>query len=136
MLSINIIRGTKRKCSSCATLFFDLDKMPIICPHCGASVSLRTNESKRGRPPKISKDDPNQKSVSDPSIVNLVQDSSKESGEEIDEKTDLSNNEDSEDLNLENEEILDDETLVTDEELAVESDEVENIIDIEKKDEE
>ena len=40
------------------------------------------------------------------------------------------------DLDLENEKILDDQTLVTDEELAVESDEVENIIGIEKKDEE
>tara|TARA_B100000886_G_C20251666_1_gene419079 strand:- start:36 stop:446 length:411 start_codon:yes stop_codon:yes gene_type:complete len=136
MLSNNIHRGTKRKCSSCGILFFDFEKMPIICPSCGASVDQRTNLTKRGRPPKISKVDPDQKSVSDPSIVNLVQNNSKESGEEIDDKTDLINNEDSEDLNLENEQILDDDTLVTDEELAVESDEVENIIDIEKKEEE
>ena len=134
MLSNNIKRGTKRKCSSCGTLFFDFEKMPIICPNCGASVSLLTNVSKRGRPPKISKDDSNQKSPSDPNIVNLVQNNSKESSEEID--TDLLNDENSKDLDLENEKILDDQTLVTDEELAVESDEVENIIDIEKKDEE
>ena len=136
MLSNNIKRGTKRKCSSCATLFFDFEKMPIICPHCGASVSLLTNVSKRGRPPKIGKDDPNQKSLTDPNIVNLVQNNSKESGEEIEENTNLLNDENSKDLDLENEKILDDQTLVTDEELAVESDEVENIIDIEKKDEE
>tara|TARA_B100001027_G_scaffold183161_1_gene134946 strand:+ start:880 stop:1290 length:411 start_codon:yes stop_codon:yes gene_type:complete len=136
MLSNNIKRGTKRKCSSCGTLFFDLEKMPIICPHCGASVSLLTNVSKRGRPPKIGKDDPNQKSLTDPNIVNLVQNNSKESGEEIEENTNLLNDENSKDLDLENEKILDDQTLVTDEELAVESDEVENIIDIEKKDEE
>ncbi len=134
MLSNNIKRGTKRKCSSCGTLFFDFEKMPIICPNCGASVSLLTNVSKRGRPPKIGKDDSNQKSPSDPNIVNLVQNNSKESSEEID--TDLLNDEYSKDLDLENEKILDDQTLVTDEELAVESDEVENIIDIEKKDEE
>tara|TARA_B100000242_G_scaffold290379_1_gene261707 strand:- start:828 stop:1232 length:405 start_codon:yes stop_codon:yes gene_type:complete len=134
MLSNNIKRGTKRKCSSCGTLFFDFEKMPIICPNCGASVSLLTNVSKRGRPPKIGKDDSNQKSPSDPNIVNLVQNNSKESSEEID--TDLLNDENSKDLDLENEKILDDQTLVTDEELAVESDEVENIIDIEKKDEE
>ena len=136
MLSNNIKRGTKRKCSSCGTLFFDLEKMPIICPQCGASVSLLTNVSKRGRPPKIGKDDPNQKSLTDPNIVNLVQNNSKESGEEIEENTNLLNDENSKDLDLENEKILDDQTLVTDEELAVESDEVENIIDIEKKDEE
>ncbi len=136
MLSNNIKRGTKRKCSSCGTLFFDLEKMPIICPHCGASVSLLTNVSKRGRPPKIGKDDPNQKSLTDPNIVNLVQNNSKVSGEEIEENTNLLNDENSKDLDLENEKILDDQTLVTDEELAVESDEVENIIDIEKKDEE
>ena len=136
MLSNNIKRGTKRKCSSCGTLFFDFEKMPIICPNCGASVSLLTNVSKRGRPPKIGKDDPNQKSLSDSNIVDLGQNNSNESSEEIDENSNLLNDEDSKDLDLENEKILDDQTLVTDEELAVESDEVENIIDIEKKDEE
>ena len=49
------IRGSKRKCASCGTLFFDLERFPIICPNCGASVALQTNVSKRGRPPKIQK---------------------------------------------------------------------------------
>ena len=130
-------KGAKRKCTSCSTLFFDFGKFPIICPNCGATVnSLLTNVSKRGRPPKIGKDDPNQKSLSDSNIVDLGQNNSNESSEEIDENSNLLKDEDSKDLDLENEKILDDQTLVTDEELAVESDEVENIIGIEKKDEE
>ena len=51
-------KGAKRKCISCSTLFFDFGKSPIICPNCGVTVSsLLTNVSKRGRPPKVNKDD-------------------------------------------------------------------------------
>jgi len=51
-------KGAKRKCTSCSTLFFDFGKSPIICPNCGVTVStLLTNVSKRGRPPKVKKDD-------------------------------------------------------------------------------
>lgn len=57
MNKIESDRGTKRKCGSCGTLFYDFDKNPINCPNCGADVSLLTNISKRGRPPKISKVD-------------------------------------------------------------------------------
>jgi uncharacterized protein (TIGR02300 family) len=28
--------GTKRRCNSCATKFFDLNKDPIVCPKCEA----------------------------------------------------------------------------------------------------
>ena len=50
-------KGAKRKCTSCSTLFFDFGKSPIICPNCGVTVSsLLTNVSKRGRPPKVNKD--------------------------------------------------------------------------------
>ena len=49
-------KGAKRKCTQCSTLFFDFGKSPIICPNCGATViSLLTNVSKRGRPPKVPK---------------------------------------------------------------------------------
>ena len=52
-------RGAKRKCSSCSTLFFDFNKFPIKCPNCNADVtSLLTNVSKRGRPPKNTKKEP------------------------------------------------------------------------------
>jgi len=29
-------RGTKRTCQSCDERFYDLDRDPIICPHCGS----------------------------------------------------------------------------------------------------
>ena len=61
-------KGAKRKCTSCSTLFFDFGKSPIICPNCGVTVSsLLTNVSKRGRPPKVNKDD-NQSPESDEKI--------------------------------------------------------------------
>ena len=49
----DFVKGAKRKCSQCSTLFFDFGKFPIICPNCGYELtSLLTNVSKRGRPPK------------------------------------------------------------------------------------
>ena len=48
-------KGTKRKCGSCETLFYDFNKSPLICPSCGADVNILTNISKRGRPPKVVK---------------------------------------------------------------------------------
>ena len=51
-------KGAKRKCTSCSTLFFDFGKFPIICPNCGATVtSYLTNVSKRGRTPKVVKEE-------------------------------------------------------------------------------
>lgn len=29
-------RGTKRTCQSCASRFYDLARLPIVCPKCGA----------------------------------------------------------------------------------------------------
>jgi uncharacterized protein (TIGR02300 family) len=31
--------GTKRKCSSCAAKFYDLDKRPIVCPKCDTELT-------------------------------------------------------------------------------------------------
>ena len=52
----DFVKGAKRKCTQCSTLFFDFGKFPIICPNCGYELtSLLTNVSKRGRPPKNTK---------------------------------------------------------------------------------
>lgn len=43
-------RGLKRLCGECSTLFYDLNKSPIICPSCGAEysglVKVKTRKSK------------------------------------------------------------------------------------------
>ena len=139
MLSNNIVRGTKRKCVSCGTLFFDLDKMPIICPHCGASVSLLTNVSKRGRPPKIQKNE-NIEQVKNNKIVADLVDKEVRTGTDQEEellKDDSTETLDIDDENIEDDNILNDEdALIPEEELADESDEVENIIEIERDQEE
>lgn len=139
MLSNNIVRGTKRKCVSCGTLFFDLDKMPIICPHCGASVSLLTNVSKRGRPPKVQKNE-NIEQVKNNKIVADLVDKEVRTGTDQEEellKDDSTETLDIDDENIEDDNILNDEdALIPEEELADESDEVENIIEIERDQEE
>lgn len=36
-------RGTKRTCQSCDERFYDLEKTPIICPHCGAKYVIASS---------------------------------------------------------------------------------------------
>lgn len=36
-------RGTKRTCQSCDERFYDLEKKPIQCPHCGASYVIASS---------------------------------------------------------------------------------------------
>ena len=139
MLSNNIVRGTKRKCVSCGTLFFDLDKMPIICPHCGASVSLLTNVSKRGRPPKVQKNENIEQVKNNKIVADLVDKEVRTDTDQEEEllKDDSTETLDIDDENIEDDNILNDEdALIPEEELADESDEVENIIEIERDQEE
>ncbi|HUN52377.1 MAG TPA: TIGR02300 family protein [Candidatus Sulfotelmatobacter sp.] len=43
--------GTKRRCTSCGTVFYDLKKDPIICPHCAAVHQPELLlKPRRGRP--------------------------------------------------------------------------------------
>ena len=138
-MSNNIVRGTKRKCVSCGTLFFDLDKMPIICPHCGASVSLLTNVSKRGRPPKIQKNENIEQVKNNKIVADLVDKEVRTDTDQEEEllKDDSTETLDIDDENIEDDNILNDEdALIPEEELADESDEVENIIEIERDQEE
>tara|TARA_B100000989_G_scaffold140969_1_gene104881 strand:+ start:1032 stop:1451 length:420 start_codon:yes stop_codon:yes gene_type:complete len=139
MLSNNIVRGTKRKCVSCGTLFFDLDKMPIVCPHCGASVSLLTNVSKRGRPPKVQKNENIDQVKNNKIVSDLVDKEVRTDNDQEQEllKADSTETLDIDDENIEDDNILNDEdALIPEEELADESDEVENIIEIERDQEE
>ena len=36
-------RGTKRTCQSCDERFYDLDRNPIICPHCGSAYVIASS---------------------------------------------------------------------------------------------
>jgi len=49
----NIERGTKRQCLECGTKFYDLNKDPIVCPHCGTTfvpASLKPAPRKAAEP--------------------------------------------------------------------------------------
>jgi uncharacterized protein (TIGR02300 family) len=43
--------GTKRRCNSCATKFFDLNKDPIVCPKCEAVFAPPQPDPVRSRRP-------------------------------------------------------------------------------------
>jgi uncharacterized protein (TIGR02300 family) len=36
-------RGIKRTCQSCDERFYDLEKAPILCPHCGAKYVIASS---------------------------------------------------------------------------------------------
>lgn len=36
-------RGTKRTCQSCDERFYDLERTPILCPHCGAKYVIASS---------------------------------------------------------------------------------------------
>ena len=101
-------KGTKRKCASCGTLFYDFNQNPLICPSCGAEVNILTNISKRGRPPKVAKTE---------NVVGLK------------EKDEL----EIEDLNVEDEVIVPNDDI--NDSIGDDSEEVENIIEIDKEEE-
>ncbi len=43
--------GTKRRCNSCATNFFDLNREPIVCPKCAAVFGPPRPDPPRARRP-------------------------------------------------------------------------------------
>ena len=130
------IRGSKRKCASCGTLFFDLERFPIICPNCGASVSLQTNVSKRGRPPKIQKTE--SEAVIDLNKNNKKDSSDSENKPEVeatpidpnDIENELVSEEIDENIGLDDESLIDDGLSI---ENDIQEDDVENIIEIDNE---
>ena len=133
-----LIRGSKRKCASCGTLFFDLERFPIVCPNCGASVALQTNVSKRGRPPKnqktetegISVLDKNDKEASSnvikPQVDTPIIDPSDIENELVSKEID-------ENIGLDNDSIIDEEISIEDD---LQDEDVENIIEIDNENKE
>lgn len=73
MNKVDFEKGTKRKCASCGVLFYDFDKNPLICPSCGAEVSLLTNVTKRGRPSKASKAEAAAKETKDELVLDDIE---------------------------------------------------------------
>lgn len=46
----NIDLGYKRRCTNCTSVFFDLCKIPIVCPKCSTTMeSLSSKSSKKGK---------------------------------------------------------------------------------------
>ncbi len=129
------MRGSKRKCASCGTLFFDLERFPIICPNCGASVALQTNVSKRGRPPKIQKTGPEEVIELDKNDKQTLTSSEKPNVETTpidpsDIENEIVNKEIDENIGLNDDSLIDEEITLEDD---LQDDDVENIIDIDNE---
>ncbi len=47
--------GSKRTCQACAARFYDLRKVPAICPKCGTAqeVAVQSTRSRRGKADKM-----------------------------------------------------------------------------------
>ena len=50
--------GTKRRCTSCSTKFYDLARDPIVCPKCGETVIPDTPPKKAASPAVKAPDKP------------------------------------------------------------------------------
>jgi uncharacterized protein (TIGR02300 family) len=61
--------GTKRRCNSCETKFFDLNKDPIVCPKCAAVFAPPQPDPIRSRRPSDRQPLPAQK-VAAPKVPN------------------------------------------------------------------
>ncbi len=42
-MATKLARGIKRSCQSCDERFYDLEKTPILCPHCGAKYVIASS---------------------------------------------------------------------------------------------
>jgi uncharacterized protein (TIGR02300 family) len=61
--------GTKRRCNTCETKFFDLNKDPIVCPKCAAVFAPPQSDPIRSRRPSDRQLRPAQK-VAVPKVPN------------------------------------------------------------------
>ena len=130
MKTKQIIRGSKRKCASCGTIFFDLEKFPIICPNCGASVALQTNVTKRGRPPKDTKNPLHKNKQSEDIIDNeTINDTEIENDESTISASEIEDELISEDIQIEDDALLEEEIPIEDE-IQEDQENVENMIEI------
>ena len=67
--------GRRQACSDCGTLFFDLYKLPPVCPSCGQEVRLT--------PPRASTPVPKLESAADDAVDDPV-DATKQEDDEFD----------------------------------------------------
>ena len=76
--------GIKRVCQSCATLFYDFDKSPIICPSCGTGFDPEAVlKSRRNRAPIAEEPKPARPKAKDADDPDLEDDDEDEDEDEV-----------------------------------------------------
>ena len=121
--------GIKRICSSCNTKYYDFNKVPIICPSCGAEFDpdyyLKTKKSK-GLSSKVSSENDNDLTSDIDNIDDIEVDSDNEVVSDGDPLLEINN----EDQNG----IADDEIVMEEDISFIDDDEIsddENSVDVE-----
>jgi uncharacterized protein (TIGR02300 family) len=76
--------GVKRRCLNCNTLFFDLNRMPIVCPKCDAVFQVVEIAHSQPRRTPIRAAPIEKPAPSDPVVADLVLPVVEETGEESD----------------------------------------------------
>ena len=79
--------GEKRRCLSCETKFYDLNKDPAICPKCGVVFEVQVQEKiepvAKPATPKKEKDTTDEVSNADPDTISL-EDADEDDGDTVD----------------------------------------------------
>lgn len=94
----SIDRGTKRQCLHCGTKFYDLNRDPILCPHCGKVFLLTEARPTRSFDKDEETEDQEVEELDvaegGPDIVSLEEADAEESGDEIPDVEDVEVEED------------------------------------------
>ena len=124
--------GSKRTCQSCATVFYDFQRDPIICPNCGATVEpepvVKSRRSRNDTKPKpaakaavvAEAEDDTAEEQNDLLLDSDDEEADETGGDEVD--TSLV---DSDDIDIDDDEDDDDTVLAADDE----DDDVQGIVD-------
>ena len=90
--------GTKRVCVSCSTRFYDLTKVPAVCPKCGTEQPLDQPRVRRGsgnlppedrRPKKVVADPEDQDTEAEPAEDEAETDEVAEDTDDLDDDADV-----------------------------------------------
>ena len=90
--------GTKRVCVSCGTRFYDLTKVPAVCPKCGTQQPLDQPKPRRGggnlppddrRPKKVAPDAEDADAEAEPAEDEAEADEVAEDTDDLDDDADV-----------------------------------------------
>ncbi len=80
--------GTKRVCVSCSTRFYDLTKVPAVCPKCGTEQPIEQPRLRRPAGNLVEDKRPKKPAPVDDDAENEIEETADDSEDEVIESTD------------------------------------------------